>query len=93
MGAVKSMADHYDAFSLMMVFVYGLSACILWFAAAVMSLKQARYGIVLPLAVTYLCFGAIEYQGFFPFAAAMSFTAGGLTLAAVLRSTRQPADR
>ena len=81
MGAVKSMGDYFNGFSLMMFFVFGMSICILWFVSGFIdNQKEIAKKILYPISITYIAFGVIEFLCFFPFAASLSFGAGLLTL-------------
>lgn len=84
MGAVKSMADYYNGYSLMIFGVFGMTIAIVWLTSAIIKEHQkiARR-VLIPVGITYLFFGIVEYIGFFPFAAIMSFAAGILILVAL----------
>jgi len=88
MGAVKSMADYYNAYSLMMFGLFFMSICILWIAPALLSKSDKTKLLLAAVGCTYVYFGIVEYIGFFPFAASMSFFAGLCTLCALLLKPR-----
>lgn len=84
MGAVKSMADYYNGYSLIIFGLYGMTIVILWMASGFIDNNRLiATKILWPIGITYLAFGVIEYVAFFPFAAAMSFIAGFLTVLAI----------
>lgn len=84
MGAVKSMADYYHGYSLIMFGLYGASIWILWAASgAIEESRTLLRRLLLPLGVVYVYFGIVEYLYFFPFAAVVSLLAGVLVLVAV----------
>lgn len=84
MGAVKSMADYYNGYSLIIFGLYAMTIAILWMASGFIdSNRIIATKILWPIGLTYLAFGVIEYIAFFPFAAAMSFFAGVLTILAI----------
>ena len=84
MGATQSMADYYNGYSLMMFVLYGMSIILLWLLSRIVKEQPAIVGNILyTIGTSYLIFGVIEFVYFFPFAAAMSFFAGVLTLVAV----------
>jgi hypothetical protein len=84
MGATKSMADYYNGYSLIIFGLYIMTILILWFASGFIDAQRSiATKILWPIGVTYVAFGIIEYIAFFPFAAAMSFFAGVLTLLAI----------
>jgi len=81
MGATKSMADYYNGYSLMMFGVFGMSIFILWISSNfIYTNERFAAKILLPIGITYLLFGIIEYISFFPFAAGLSFLSGLLIL-------------
>lgn len=86
MGALKSMADFYEGYSLIMFGLYVLTISFLWILSnqTITNSKLVKQ-LALPIAAVYLYFGIVEYLCFFPFAAAMSFLAGFLTLIASLK--------
>ena len=77
MGAVRSLADFYHGYSLLLFIVYGLSIWVLWLLSGGVG-KDSRLTkrLIFPFAVSYLAFGAIEFWLFFPFAAIISTLAG-----------------
>ena len=84
MGATKSMADYYNGYSLMIFFLFGMTIFILWVVSGFINTERnIATKILYPIAITYIAFGIIEYLYFFPFAAAMSFLAGVLTILAI----------
>jgi hypothetical protein len=84
MGATQSMADYYNGYSLMMFVLYGMSIILLWLLSRIVKEHPVITGNILyTVGTAYLIFGVIEFVYFFPFAGAMSFFAGVLTLVAV----------
>lgn len=84
MGATRSMADYYHGYSLIMFGLFGMTIAILWIVSGFLTQQRAIAAKVLfPVALAYLAFGIVEYITFFPFAAALSFLAGTLTLLSV----------
>lgn len=84
MGAVKSMADYYNGYSLIMFLVFGMTIFILWISSGFIGThREIASKILLPVGIAYVGFGIVEYLYFFPFAAAVSFLAGILTLLSV----------
>ena len=84
MGAVKSIGDYYNGYSLILFFVYGMTIWILIVASANINEQRALISkLLLPVAITYMSFGVIEYISFFPFAASMSFLAGLCVMLAI----------
>ena len=84
MGATQSMADYYNGYSLILFVVYSMSIFLLWFVSGFVREQPTIAGNILyTIGTAYLIFGVIEFVYFFPFAAAMSFFAGVLTLVAV----------
>lgn len=89
MGAVKSMADYYNGYSLMIFFLFGMSICILWIVSGFIHLqRKIAISILLPVAFSYIAFGLIEFIHFFPFAGALSSIVGLLVLIAIAVSKR-----
>ena len=89
MGAVKSMGDYYNGYSLMIFGLFGMTMLILWFAGDFIHEHSAiAKRILIPIGITYLYFGIVEFIAFFPFAAGTSLLAGILTLLAVLMKPR-----
>ena len=89
MGAVKSMADYYNGYSLIMFFVFGMTIFILWVSSGFIGTHREIAGkILLPVGIAYVGFGIVEDLYFFPFAAAVSFLAGILTLLSVTLAKR-----
>lgn len=81
MGAMKSMGDYFNGYSLMMFFVFGMSIRLLWLASGTAhDQKRITRKMLLPIGIAYAAFGVIEFLHFFPFAAGMSLAAGLLTL-------------
>lgn len=77
MGAVRSLADFYHGYSILLFIVYGLSIWMLWIlASGIKTDKRMAKRLALPFGITYLAFGAIEFIHFFPFAAIISTLAG-----------------
>lgn len=84
MGAIKSMADYYTGYSLIIFGLYGMTIFILWFASGFINEHRTiAVKILYPVAIAYLAFGVIIFISFFPFAAALSFFAGVLTLLSI----------
>jgi hypothetical protein len=84
MGATKSIADYYNGYSLIIFGLYGMTIFILWSASGFIdNQRPIATKILWPVALAYIFFGVVEYMCFFPFAAAMSFFAGILTLVAI----------
>lgn len=85
MGAVKSMGDYYNGYSLMIFGLFGMTMLILWFTGNLIDQQPAiAKRILVPIGIAYLYFGIVEFVSFFPFAAATSLLAGILMLVAVL---------
>jgi hypothetical protein len=86
MGATRSMGDYYDGYSLILFGVYGMSIVLLWMISTI---ERAQVSIaqklLLPIAITYIFFGVIEYLYFFTFAASMSMLAGLLSGFAIVQ--------
>jgi hypothetical protein len=85
MGSVKSMADYYNGYSLLIFGVYAMSLALLWVTSGFVHEQTAiAKKILYPLGLTLLFFGVVEFMFFFPFAACMSFLAGVLTISSVV---------
>jgi hypothetical protein len=82
MGAVRSLADFYHGYSLLLFIVYGLSIWALWILSSGFNKKNSQLTkrLVIPFGITYLAFGAVEFWLFFPFAAIISTLAGAAIL-------------
>lgn len=89
MGAVHSMADYYNGYSIIIFGLYGMSFVLLWLTSGfVQEHPTIAIRILYPLGVAYLFFGVVEFLYFFPFAAGMSFFAGVLTILAIVMAKR-----
>ena len=89
MGAVRSMADYYNGYSIIIFGLYGLSIYLLWLASGfVQEHPTIAIKILYPIGVAYLFFGVVEFIYFFPFAASMSFLAGVLTILSIVMAKR-----
>ncbi len=81
MGAVRSLADYYEGYSLMLLFVFAMSIWVLWtLSKLTRSNADLVKKILYPFSICYIAFGLIEFSYFFPFAAATSLVAGILML-------------
>ena len=77
MGAVRSLADFYHGYSILLFFVYGLSIWALWIlSSGIHKDSQLTRRLIVPFGITYLAFGAMEFWLFFPFAAIISTLVG-----------------
>ena len=77
MGAVRSLADFYHGYSILLFIVYGLSIWVLWvLSSGKNSDSQLTKRLVIPFGIAYLAFGIVEFCLFFPFAAIISTLAG-----------------
>ena len=84
MGSVKSMADYYNGYSLLIFGVYAMSLVLLWITSGfVQEQTVIAKKILYPVGITLLFFGIVEFMFFFPFAASMSLLAGILTISSV----------
>jgi len=84
MGAVKSMADYYNGYSLLIFGVYAMSLALLWITSGFVEEQTVvAKKILYPVGITLLFFGIVEFMFFFPFAASMSFLAGILAISSV----------
>jgi hypothetical protein len=84
MGSVKSMADYYNGYSLLIFGVYAMSLVLLWITSGfVQEQTVIAKKILYPVGITLLFFGIVEFLFFFPFAASMSFLAGILAISSV----------
>jgi hypothetical protein len=73
MGAVRSLADFYHGYSVLLFIVYGLSIWALWILS---SRDKKDSQLIIPFGVAYLAIGAVEFWLFFPFATIISTLAG-----------------
>ena len=90
MGAVRGMGDYYNGYSLMMFGLFGMTVIILWVASGFINEQRSiARKVLIPIGLTYLFFGIVEYISFFPFAAGTSFVAGALILVAVLMNAKK----
>jgi hypothetical protein len=78
MGALRSLADFYHGFSLILFVLYILSIWILLVLVNNLRRNDLRLvkNILFPLGLAYTLFGIIEFYQFFPFAAIISTLAG-----------------
>jgi len=84
MGAVKSMADYYHGYSLLIFGLYAMTITLLWLTSGfVLQQPSAARKILYPIGIAFLFFGIVEYMFFFPFAASMSFFAGVFTISSI----------
>lgn len=86
MGALRSKADYFSGYSLIMFFVLAMSIVVLW----VGSNKVTEHkGIIAPfiyaVGIAYIGIGLVEISHFFAFAACISLLAGLLAIVAVAR--------
>jgi hypothetical protein len=89
MGAVHSMADYYNGYSIIIFGLYGMSISLLWLASGfVQEQPTIAIKILYPIGTAYLFFGVVEFIYFFPFAASMSFLAGVLTILSIVMAKR-----
>jgi len=89
MGAVHSMADYYNGYSIIIFGLYGLSISLLWLASGfVQEHPTIAIKILYPIGIAYLFFGVVEFIYFFPFAASMSFLAGVFTILSLVMAKR-----
>jgi len=87
MGAVRSLADFYHGYSLLLFIVYGLSIWALWvLSSGINQDSKLTKRLVIPFGVAYLAFGIVEFCLFFPFAAIVSTLAGMAILLTLFRS-------
>jgi hypothetical protein len=85
MGAVKSMADYYNGYSILIFGLYAMSIALLWLTSGfIREQPSIARKILYPLGIAYLFFGIVEFIFFFPFAAGMSFFAGLLTILSIV---------
>lgn len=84
MGAVRSMADYYNGYSVIMFGVYVMTIMILWIlSGAPREYEKLVNRLVLPMGVVYMFFAGTEFIFFFPFATTISCLAGLLMLLSV----------
>ena len=78
MGALRSLADFYHGYSLILFVLYILSIWILLVLVNNLRRNDLRLvkNILFPLGLAYTIFGIIEFYQFFPFAAIISTLAG-----------------
>ena len=86
MGALRSKADYFTGYSLIMFFVLAMSIVVLW----VGSNKATEHkGVIAPfiyaVGIAYVGIGLVEFLHFFAFAACVSLLAGLLAIVAVAR--------
>lgn len=89
MGAVHSMGDYYEGFSLCLTAVLLMMALIVW----ALSGEAAEYPSIaskalIPVACCLIAFALIEFVYFFAFAASISLVAGTLTALASFKLRR-----
>ncbi len=86
MGALRSKADYFTGYSLIMFFVLAMSIALLWIAGnKVNDNKGVVAPFVYPVGIAYIGIGVVEFLHFFPFAACVSLLAGLLAIIAVVR--------
>lgn len=86
MGALRSKADYFMGYSLIMFFVLAMSIALLWIAGnKVNDNKGVVAPLVYPVGIAYIGIGVVEFLHFFPFAACVSLLAGLLAIIAVVR--------
>ena len=74
MGAVHSMADYYNGYSIIDFWFIRHEHCLLWFASGFVREHPAiAIKILYPIGIAYLFFGIVEFIYFFPFAASIVF--------------------
>lgn len=84
MGAMQSMADYYNGYSILIFGLFAMSIYLLWVTSQFVSQQPSiARKILVPLAAAYIFFGIVEFVYFFPFAAIMSFFAGVLMILAI----------
>ena len=89
MGAVKSMADYYNGYSILIFGLYAMTISLLWLTSGFILEQPSIAGKILyPVGIAYVFFGVVEFLYFFPFAASMSFFAGILTLFSIIVTKR-----
>lgn len=86
MGALRSKADYFTGYSLIMFFVLAMSIALLWIAGnKVNDNKGIVAPLIYPVGIAYIGIGLVEFLHFFPFAACVSLLAGLLAIIAVVR--------
>lgn len=86
MGSLRSKADYFTGYSLIMFFVLAMSIALLWIAGnKVNDNKGVVAPLVYPVGIAYIGIGVVEFLHFFPFAACVSLLAGLLTIIAIVR--------
>jgi hypothetical protein len=89
MGAVHSMGDYYNGYSIIIFGLYGMSISLLWIASGLITEQSTIIiKILYPIGIAYLFFGVVEFLYFFPFAASMSFFAGVSTILSIVMAKR-----
>lgn len=84
MGAMRSMGDYYEGYSLILFVVYAMSIALILAAARYAdSNHDIARTVLTPIGIGYVAFGVIEFLYFFPFAASMSLGAGVLIILAI----------
>ncbi|MCF0070918.1 hypothetical protein LZD49_10580 [Dyadobacter sp. CY261] len=84
MGAMRSMGDYYEGYSLILFVVYAMSIALILSAAGYAdSNHDIARKVLTPIGIGYVAFGIIEFLHFFPFAASMSLGAGALIILAI----------
>jgi uncharacterized ion transporter superfamily protein YfcC len=89
MGATKSIGEYYHGYSLILIVMFASMAWILWTSSNLFRGNERTISrFLLPVAVSFIIYGVIEFLYFFPFAASMSFFAGVLILVAALKKSK-----
>lgn len=92
MGSSRSMADYYNGYSLMILFLFAMSMCILWVISRfIHAQRKIAISVLYPIAVSYIAFGVIEFIHFFAFAGSVSSLVGALVFVAIVLSGEKSA--
>jgi hypothetical protein len=86
MGAVHSMGDYYEGFSLCMTAVLLMMLLLTWtMSGTAVDHPSITSKVLIPISCCMIAFAAIEFVYFFAFAASISLIAGTLVGIAALR--------
>ena len=86
MGAVHSIGDYYEGYGWTASVALVFFALILWFSSsAIVESKSLVQKILLSLTLCLFVWAALEFWFFFPFAGAITLTAGLLSVASYVR--------
>ncbi len=86
MGALRSKADYFTGYSLILFFVLAMSIMVLWAGSnKVKEHKSIIAPFIYAVGIAYIGIGIVEFLHFFAFAACVSLLAGLLAIVAVAR--------